>query len=61
MILPENLGVSGVVLADQIKSLDWKARQANFIAQAPPAIIDQVATRVKMLLLCDNLVKKSTP
>ena len=50
MILPENLGVSGVVLADQIKSLDWKARQANFMAQVSPAMIEQVATTVKMLL-----------
>lgn len=31
--LPKNLGVYGVVLADQIKSLDWRARKAESICR----------------------------
>ena len=30
--MPSGLVVSGVILADQIKSLDWKARKAEFAA-----------------------------
>jgi len=28
-LLPQGLAVSGVVLADQVRSLDWKARSAR--------------------------------
>src|SRR5262245_18236474 len=34
--------VGGVVLSDQIKSLDWRARKARRIAKAPAAVIDEV-------------------
>ncbi len=27
--LPEGIGITGVILSDQVKSLDWKVRQAN--------------------------------
>ena len=33
--LPEGMKVSGVVLCDQLKSLDWKARGANLIGSLP--------------------------
>ena len=29
--IPADLSVSGVILADQVRSLDWRARQAEFI------------------------------
>ncbi len=31
--LPEGLSISGVILADQVKSLDWRAREAEKIAK----------------------------
>jgi len=34
--LPVGLPVSGVVLADQVRSVDWRARRAEFICAAPP-------------------------
>ena len=40
------LPVSGVILADQIKSLDWKARKAEFAAQTPDAVIEDVLALV---------------
>ncbi len=44
--LPMGLPVSGVILADQIKSLDWKARKAEFAAQTPDAVIEDVLALV---------------
>jgi Growth inhibitor len=31
--------IQGVILADQVKSLDWKKRKAEFIAKAKPEIV----------------------
>ena len=44
------LAVSGVVLSDQIKSLDWRARQAEFICRLPEDVTVKVLKRVGMLL-----------
>lgn len=33
--LPAGLKISGVVLSDQIKSLDWRARQSAFCCRVP--------------------------
>jgi mRNA interferase MazF len=40
--LPPGLPVGGVILADQIKSLDWKVRKAEFIVRTPPSVIEDV-------------------
>jgi len=33
--LPDGFPISGVVLADHVKSADWAARWAQFVAKAP--------------------------
>jgi mRNA interferase MazF len=48
--LPKGLRISGVVLADQVKSLDWRARKATRIGAAPGDVVDQVMRRLKALL-----------
>jgi mRNA interferase MazF len=48
--LPEGLSVSGVVLSDQVKSLDWKARKATFADDAPPELLAEVMAHVLALL-----------
>src|SRR5438045_8960127 len=40
--LPAGSPVTGVVGADQVKSLDWRARKAARIAAVPPEVVDQV-------------------
>src|SRR5687768_5006306 len=40
--LPGNLPVSGCVLSDAVKSLDWKVRQAQFCCRVPPAFLRDV-------------------
>ncbi len=48
--LPAGLVVAGVVLADQVKSLDWKARQATRICTVPKEVVAQVLRRLNALL-----------
>ena len=42
--------VSGVVLADQVKSLDWRARDARFEGQATRQVVGEVLEKVNVLL-----------
>lgn len=39
-----------VVLSDQVKSLDWKARKAKQFAAVPPDAMAQVRAKIKALL-----------
>ena len=47
--LPKNSKISGVILADQIKSLDWQAREVKFIAKAQNALIEEVLRKIRLL------------
>jgi len=44
------LGVSGVILADQVKSLDWRVRNATLICSLPSAMVTQTLQKVNTLL-----------
>src|SRR2546426_11460448 len=48
--IPANLKVSGVILADQLKSLDWVARRAEFICVVPDDITESALSRARTLL-----------
>ncbi len=48
--LPKGLKVAGVVLADQIKSMDWHARRAEFWCEVPVAIVLEVIGKAQSLL-----------
>ena len=48
--LPAGLLVSGVILTDQIKSLDWKARKAEFAAATSNVVIQDVLALVLPLI-----------
>ncbi|MEW6368202.1 MAG: endoribonuclease MazF [Acidobacteriota bacterium] len=48
--LPGGLEVAGVVLADQIKSMDWHARHAEFCCKAPAATVLDVIGKAQSLL-----------
>ncbi len=48
--LPGGLPVQGVVLADQAKSLDWRAREAEFACQVPPESLSSVLGRLGRLV-----------
>ena len=48
--LPEDGPVRGVVLADQVKSLDWRERGADVAGEAPSEVMAAVLQRVGRLL-----------
>lgn len=48
--LPAGLKASGVVLSDQVKSLDWQARNAKFACKVPVKILAEVTDRLEALL-----------
>ena len=48
--IPPGLNVSGVVLSDQAKSLDWRVRKAEFICKLPKAVALNVLDRLGTLL-----------
>jgi mRNA interferase MazF len=48
--IPEELPISGVVLADQIKSADWKARNAEFICKIDSKITMEVLNKLSTLI-----------
>lgn len=50
VLLPAGLPVAGVVGADQIKSLDWRARKATRIGGVPPEVVTEVLQRLQALL-----------
>ena len=48
--LPLGFDVVGVVLVDQLKSLDWRARKAKLISRAPRGVLDEVLAKFAALL-----------
>lgn len=38
--LPDGLPIQGVILADQVKSLDWRARQFTIKGRAPENVVN---------------------
>jgi len=50
--VPVPLGgrVDGVILADQVKSLDWRARRATLAVRAPRQVLDAVVELILALV-----------
>lgn len=42
--------IDGAILSDQLKSLDWRARDARLIAKAPVEIVEEVLTKLRLLI-----------
>jgi mRNA interferase MazF len=48
--LPAGLSVTGIILADHLKSADWVARRAEFAAKAPADVLADVTAKLRPLL-----------
>lgn len=48
--VPEGFTVEGVVLSDQLKSLDWRKRRGAFICTLPEAITQDVTKKIEALI-----------
>ena len=40
--IPPGLSVSGVILADQVKNLDWTQRDLQFVCRVSPSLVNEV-------------------
>ena len=52
--LPDESSLSGFVLSDPLKSLDWRSRTVKFIEPAPSDVMAMVTARVLPLLEPDT-------
>ena len=48
--LPIDCPIQGVILSYQIRSIDWRNRDAQFIALVPISVINTVRSKQKVLL-----------
>jgi mRNA interferase MazF len=50
VLLPEGLPVAGAILSDQVKSLDWRARNAELVCTLPDETVSSVLEILATLL-----------
>jgi len=50
VLLPAGLPLAGAILSDQVKSLDWCARRAEFICALPTETISEALQKLATLL-----------
>lgn len=48
--LPSNSKVTGVILSDQIKCLDWRSRQASYGIKVSNSVLHECLQKIKALL-----------
>jgi mRNA interferase MazF len=52
--IPAGSKLGGVVLADQVKNLDWRVRKAEFICKLPRETNNEVLDKLGTLLIDEN-------
>lgn len=50
VLIPDGLEIGGAILSDQVKSLDWKIRQAEFIGKLPASTLAEVLQKLDTLI-----------
>jgi mRNA interferase MazF len=50
VLIPAGLPVAGAILSDQVKNLDWRARNAELICALPTETISEVLQKLATLL-----------
>lgn len=48
--LPSDGAVVGVILADQVRSLDWRTRRCRFDSKASPRVVSETLEKLSTLL-----------
>jgi len=48
--VPSKLRVTGVVLSDQLKSVDWRVREVEFICPLPTETVGDILKTISVLL-----------
>ena len=50
VLLPDGMKLTGAILSDQVKSLDWRARQVEFYVRLPEAVVNEVLGKLYTLM-----------
>ncbi|MFU1793957.1 endoribonuclease MazF [Paenibacillus azoreducens] len=50
VVIPQDVPIEGVILSDQVKSLDWQSRQATFICKVPDETLVEVVSKMELLI-----------
>ena len=50
VLIPAGLPIAGAILSDQVKSLDWHARNAELICRLPTETISEILQKLGALL-----------
>jgi mRNA interferase MazF len=50
VLLPEGAAICGAVLADHVRSVDWRQRRAEPVGKASPDLLEAVTQRVEALI-----------
>ena len=50
VLIPDGQNIRGVVLADQVKGLDWRSRGVKFAEKMPTQITEEVISKISTLL-----------
>lgn len=54
VLLPDGLPITGVILADQVRSLDWKSRRAAFIGRIGEDVLAETLGKLAALIDDEN-------
>ena len=49
-VLLKGKRISGVILSDQVKSLDWRARNVTFVEKSGEAVLKEVVLKVMVII-----------
>ena len=50
VVLPASSPIKGVILADQVKSLDWRARDTRFACRTSLRVVSEVLEKLQTIL-----------
>src|SRR5436190_5444644 len=50
VLIPDGLEIGGAILSDQVKSLDWKVRNAEFGCKLPFTTFNEVVKKLSTLI-----------
>lgn len=50
VLIPDGLPIRGAILSDQVKSLDWSVRGAEWVCKLPDITVDEVLQKLNTLL-----------
>lgn len=49
--IPEGLAVTGIIMCDQLRSLDYRIRNAEFLGECPISLLEEVLLRIQPIFL----------